>query len=356
MATASSPSRTVSSAVSPKRSASISSGGAGGVVGLQGGEQAGRGRPGQAEAAGQRRRRAVALPLAQEGQQRERSMDGLGLLGTDSRKLTSAFRRYNVTATLAPVVDRLFDDASLFPPAQLPMQAALAAHDRLRRDASTAPLVGPFLCPASRFPELDTCLASGLPRPPELGVIAYDGDAPWATVYATPGIVQVEAPQSARPPEPPRQVHRYVEIARGLDTDAVAAALDEMAASGARAKVRCGGPTPDDVPRCDWLAGARGGGARGGPPLEGPPRVHHPLRSTERGDLRHGLVNLLAAAGAAHAGADVTTVSEVLASEEAAADTSALVEHAAGARELLMSVGTCSIDETAEGLRSRGLL
>src|ERR687892_738158 len=276
MATASSPSRTVSSAVSPKRSASISSGGAGGVVGLQGGEQAGRGRPGQAEAAGQRRRRAVALPLAQEGQQRERSMDGLGLLGTDSRKLTSAFRRYNVTATLAPVVDRLFDDASLFPPAQLPMQAALAAHDRLRRDASTAPLVGPFLCPASRFPELDTCLASGLP--------------------------------------------------------------------------------PDDVPSCDGLAAALGGCAGRGLQLKATAGLHHPFRSMERGDLRHGLVNLLAAAGAAHAGADVTTVSEVLASEEAAADTSALVEHAAGARELLMSVGTCSIDETAEGLRSRGLL
>src|ERR687892_694642 len=297
MATASSPSRTVSSAVSPKRSASMSSAGRAASrsmgstlaasasspspspqpAGVRRGGA--RGPPGQAEAAGQRRRRAVALPLAQEGQQRERSMDGLGLLGTDSRKLTSAFRRYNVTATLAPVVDRLFDDASLFPPAQLPMQAALAAHDRLRRDASTAPLVGPFLCPASRFPELDTCLASGLPRPPA-----------------------------------------------------------------------------DDVPSCDWLAAALVGGAGRGLQLRAPAGLHHPFRSTERGDLRHGLVNLLAAAGAAQAGADVTTVSEVLATEEAAADASALVEHAAGAPEALMSVGTFSIDETAEGLRSRGLL
>lgn len=323
---------------------------------LQGGEQAGRGRPGQAEAAGQRRRREVALPPAQEGQQRERSIDGLGLLGTDSRKLTSAIRRYNVTATLAPVVERLFDDASLFPPAQLPMQAALAAHDRLRRDASTAPLVGPFLCPASRFPELDTCLASGLPRPPELGVIAYDGDAPWAAIYATPGIVQVEAPQTARPPEPPRRVHRYVEIARDLDVDALAAALDQVAAGGARGKVRCGGPTLDDVPSCDWLAAALVGCAGRGVQLKATAGLHHPFRSTRPGELRHGLVNLLAAAGAAHAGADAATVSEVLATEEADADPAALVEHAARARELLMSVGTCSIDETAEGLRSRGLL
>jgi hypothetical protein len=264
-----------------------------------------------------------------------------------------------VTTTLAAVVEHLFDDASLFPPAQLPMQAALADHDRLRRHAATANLVGPFLCPASRFPELDICLASGLPRPPEFGVIAYDGDAPWATIYGTPGIVQVEAPQSARPPEPPRDVRRYVELARDLDADAMAAALDEVAASGARAKVRCGGPTPEDVPSCDWLAAALVGCAGRELQLKATAGLHHPFRSTGPDELRHGLVNLLAAAGAARAGADVATVSEILATEEAAAETSdasVFVEQAVGARELLMSVGTCSIDETAEGLRARGLL
>src|SRR5512132_1545496 len=133
-------------------------------------------------------------------------------MDTSRRKLTSDLRRYNVTTTLAAVVERLFDDASLFPPARLPMAAALTAHERLRQGPLAA-MVGPFLYPASRFEELEACLSSGLPRPPELGVIAYGGDAPWPVIYATPGIVQVEAPEAARPPEPPRGVRRYVEVA-----------------------------------------------------------------------------------------------------------------------------------------------
>jgi hypothetical protein len=257
-----------------------------------------------------------------------------------------------VTTTLAAVVERLFDDASLFPPARLPMAAALTAHQRLRQ-GPRAPMVGPFLYPASRFDEL-ACLSSGLPRPPELGVIAYDGDAPWAIIYATPGIVQVEAPQSARPPEPPRGVRRYVEIAPHADAGAMAAGLDEVAGTGARAKVRCGGLTPDDVPSCDWLAAALAGCVERGITLKATAGLHHPFRSTGPDGPRHGLVNLLAAAGAAHGGADAATLSEILAVEGDATPT--LPERVAGAREVLASVGTCSIDETVEGLWARGLL
>jgi hypothetical protein len=258
-----------------------------------------------------------------------------------------------VTSTLAAVAERLFDDASLFPPARLPMAAALTAHQRLRQ-GPLAPMVGPFLYPASRFDELEAGLSSGLPRPPELGVIAYDGDAPWAIIYATPGIVQVEAPQSARPPEPPRGVRRYVEIAPQADAGAMAAGLDEVAATGARAKVRCGGLTPDDVPSCDWLAAALAGCVERGITLKATAGLHHPFRSTGPDGPRHGLVNLLAAAGAAHAGADAATLSEILAVEGDATPT--LLARVADAREVLASVGTCSIDETVEGLTARGLL
>jgi hypothetical protein len=258
-----------------------------------------------------------------------------------------------VTTTLVGVVERLFDDASLFPPARLPMAAALAAHERLRR-GPLAPTVGPFLYPASRFDELEACLSSGLPRPPELGVIAYDGDAPWAVIYAAPGIVQVEAPQSARPPEPPRGVRRYVEIAPHADARALAAVLDEVAGTGARAKVRCGGLTPEDVPSCEWLAAAIAGCAERGITLKATAGLHHPFRATGADGPRHGLVNLLAAAGAAHAGADAAVLSGILAVE--GDGSTVLLEHVEGARGLLASVGTCSIDETVEGLTARGLL
>ena len=258
-----------------------------------------------------------------------------------------------MATTLTAVVERLFDDASLFPPARLPMGAALTAHQRLRQ-GRLAPMVGPFLYPASRFDELEACLSSGLPRPPELGVIAYDGGAPWAVIYATPGIVQVEAPQSARPPEPPRGVRRYVEIAPNADAAAMVAGLDEVAGTGARAKVRCGGLAPADVPSCDWLAAALAGCVERGIPLKATAGLHHPFRSTGPDGPRHGLVNLLAAAGAAHAGADAATLSEILAVE--GDGTAALLGRVGAARQVLASVGTCSIDETVDGLTARGLL
>jgi hypothetical protein len=258
-----------------------------------------------------------------------------------------------VTTTLTAAVDRLFDDASLFPPARLPMAAALAAHQRLRH-GPLAPTVGPFLYPASRFDELEASLSSGLPRPPEMGVIAYGGDAPWAVIYATPGIVQVEAPQSARPPEPPRGVRRYVEVAAHADAAALAHVLDEVAGTGVRAKVRCGGLTPADVPSCEWLADVLAGCAARGIALKATAGLHHPFRATGPDGPRHGLVNLLAAAGAAHAGADAATLSEILAVE--GDGTGALLDHVEGARKLLASVGTCSIAETVEALTARGLL
>ncbi len=258
-----------------------------------------------------------------------------------------------MSPTLAAVVERLFDDASLFPPARLPMTTALTAHQRLRQ-GPLAPTVGPFLYPASRFDELEACLSAGLPRPPELGVIAYGDDAPWAVIYATPGIMQVEAPQSARPPEPPRGVRRYVEIAPHADAAAMGAGLDRVAGTGARAKVRCGGLAPEDVPSCDWLAAALAGCVERGITVKATAGLHHPFRSTGPDGPRHGLVNLLAAAGAANAGADAATLSGILADEGDGAP--ALLERVEGAREVLASVGTCSIDETVEGLTARGLL
>ena len=51
----------------------------------------------------------------------------------------------------------LFDDAALFPPAELPMPQAVAAH-LAHRQAWYGPLVGPFVCPTKRLPELAAVL------------------------------------------------------------------------------------------------------------------------------------------------------------------------------------------------------
>ena len=197
----------------------------------------------------------------------------------------------------------LFDDASLFPPARSPWPRRCRA-PRACAGGRWLPMVGPFLCPASRLDELEACLASGLPRPPELGVIGYGGRPLGGHLRHAGDRAGRGAPVGAatRPPRgvscatsrsPPTPVPR-----------SMAAVLDEVAGTAARAKVRCGGLTPEDVPPCDWLAAALAAVSNGGSSLKATAGLHHPFRSTGPDGPRHGFVNLLAAAGAAHAGAD----------------------------------------------------
>ena len=255
--------------------------------------------------------------------------------------------------TLVAAVDRFFDDASLFPPAGLPMAQALAAHARVREGPYSS-VVGPFLCPAARLAELDACVASGQPRPAEIGVIAYDARTNWSQIYATPGLVQVEAPQTARLPEAARRVRRYLEIGSHTGPGALDGALDMIAASGTRAKVRCGGLTRDDVPTCAWLAAVLVGCAQRELKLKATAGLHHAFRQSTDNGPQHGFVNLLAAAAAAHRAAPVETVTDILAAEEDQAP--ALIAQVGRGRELLVSVGTCSIDEPVAELTERGLL
>ncbi|HET8620973.1 MAG TPA: hypothetical protein VFM27_18525, partial [Acidimicrobiales bacterium] len=112
-------------------------------------------------------------------------------------------------------------------------------------------LVGPFLCPASRLPELDACLAGGVPEPASVGVVGYEGFSGWRRVFATRGLVQVEVPAGTRVPMPPGRVRLYVELG---PRDDLGRSLDAIAAGGHRVKVRGTGLTRHAVPSCGWLA------------------------------------------------------------------------------------------------------
>jgi len=251
---------------------------------------------------------------------------------------------------LSVTLSRLFDDAGLFPPAKLPMADALAAHDR----AVTGPqcdMVGPFLCPASRLAELDACVAAGAERPRSIGVVCYAGERGWQRAFAVPGLVQVEAPLGAGMPRPPGRVLAYLELPHHGPVDE---ALDAVAAAGARAKVRCGGQTPAAVPSVAWLASVLVGCAARGLALKATAGLHQPYRANGSEAPRHGFVNLLAAVAVARTRAPVAEVAAVLALEEA--DAGHLSDRVGGARQMLASIGTCSIDEPIEALTARGLL
>ena len=123
--------------------------------------------------------------------------------------------------------------------------------------------------------------------------------------------------------------------------------------AGARAKVRCGGLTPEAVPRPAWLAAVLVGCAARGLPLKATAGLHQPYHRAGGPDgVRHGFVNLLAAAAAAAGGATVVDVSAILTYEEPAA--AALTSRVQGGG--CSPIGTCSIDEPLAALAERGLL
>ena len=251
---------------------------------------------------------------------------------------------------LRALLDRLFDDAGLFPPARLPMAEALRAHDFATTGLHRR-MVASFVCPAGRLPELDALVTAGLPRPAALAVAGHDGPGAWRGVYAAPGLVQVEAAHGVRVPPPPGRVLRYVEVAPHL---ALAPSLDAVQSAGARVAVRCDGLTGDTVPSCDWLAGVLAGSAdrrlvvkAGG--------LDHPFREVAPDRVHHGFVNLLAAAAAARAWRPPAEVSDLLAAAEGRY--AELATYLSGpSRELVASVGTSSIATAAGALDARGLL
>src|SRR5262249_60549248 len=73
-------------------------------------------------------------------------------------------------STVPTLLDRLIDDAALFPPGNAPMATAVPAHLEYIRNGG---LVGRFLCPASRMDELAAALPPGTTV--ELGLILDTG-------------------------------------------------------------------------------------------------------------------------------------------------------------------------------------
>jgi hypothetical protein len=212
-------------------------------------------------------------------------------------------------------------------------------------------VAGPFLCPATRLPELTACVAAGVPAPETIGVVGYDRSTGWRQVFATPGLVHVETRAAARVPMAPGRVRRYVEVG---PQDDLAGALDAIASAGYRVKVRTSGPTRYAVPASEWLASVLVGCEGRKLVLKAAGDLHHPFRESGDAGHHHGFVNLLAAAAATRSGAPAPAVAAVLSAE--GADAEALVDRVGGSRELVASVTVRSVDDTVQELTARGLL
>jgi hypothetical protein len=268
--------------------------------------------------------------------------------------------------------ERLIDDAALFPPGNAPMSEAVPAHLDLRTSPLDA-IVGPFLCPATRLPELSSILPDG--RTLEVGLIVdtgLDGIAATLTAARTDdrlrtAIVEVAVPSGTDLAAGARRavdevertapdVRLHVELPRSAGWQD---ALDVLAGAGRGAKFRTGGLAPElfptDAELATFIAVCRDRSV----PFKCTAGLHHAVRYTDpaTGFRHHGVLNIVVATARAVAGDAVEdALAEerpgVLADEARAIDPSTAV----ATRALFASYGSCSVEEPVADLRMLGLL
>ncbi len=266
---------------------------------------------------------------------------------------------------------RLIDDAALFPPRSAAMDEAVTGHTG-HRTAWYAPAVGPFLCPASRLAEL-----SGQATGP-LGVAIVVDTGTGGIEPAVRAVLDdprldlhgVEVPLRGEPPhesarraavaldtalldvDEPDDLGVYLEVPR---TAGWRSALEAVADSGYRAKLRTGGAAPEAYPAEEEVAAFVLACLELDVPFKFTAGLHRAVRNTTDDGLeQHGFVNALLAVADALDGADGATVAATLADRDAAelaARVRALPQgRAAAVRTWLGSYGSCSIDEPIDDL------
>jgi hypothetical protein len=242
-------------------------------------------------------------------------------------------------AAFAALFGGLFDDAAIFPPGNLPLPDAVAAH-RTYRDN---PLVGPFVCSLARLAELDALLD----HPLDVAVVIPAG------LFELPPlrhvrIVSVERRADAVGDSP--DVPTYVEL------PTLPATARDLAGIG-RVKFRTGGLHAAAFPSEAALAAAISAAVAAGAPFKCTAGLHRAVRHTGAdGFEHHGFLNVLLATHAALSGGDgAATLAErdgaLLAARLRALPDAAL----ARTRESFRSFGTCSIAEPVTDLHALGL-
>jgi hypothetical protein len=271
----------------------------------------------------------------------------------------------------------LFDDASLFPPASLPMAEAVRGHRR-HQTAWYSDMSGPFVCTGTRIGELGAALTAAGIAELELAVVLPGGadlDAAVDAVFSDPRLrlraVELPIAPSADP------LAAVSEAAAALDRTPLAGAAafievpaSQLTADVARviadhrylAKVRTGGTTPEAFPDEPTLAACLAALVAERQPFKCTAGLHHAIRhsAVDTGFEHHGFLNVLLAVAAALTNEPIEKVTAELADPAAgriAAKVSELpADTALAVRELFTSFGTCSTDEPVTDLVTLGLI
>lgn len=302
-----------------------------------------------------------------------------------------------VTDARRVLLERLIDDAGLFPPARLPMGEALAAH-AANRFSPVAWIQGRFVCPASRLVEIGPAWPEGLSSI-RLAVVcdragaadALGFSAALAADLADAALVErgrqpmrVELVE-ARLPAPAAAAELTAAVRQAnftaaviamaeapdstdagslRDTVAAVAAARDAGATRLGAKIRCGGLEAELIPASAAVAAFLASAVIGDVPYKATAGLHHPLRGIDpaSGMRMHGFVNLIVAGALLRTGAvDESGAARILDDEDPGSFVATperigwrdrVIEAAAlGSvrEEGLTAYGSCSFDEpTAE--------
>jgi len=280
-------------------------------------------------------------------------------------------------STVPALFRRLVDDAAMFPPGDLPLAEAVAAH-RAHRTSPYADLVGPFVCTDEDLMKVAAEAARTGDEPLEVTVVItggaggiepavrYGDRSADITVSAVEVRLRNEDDLSRNALRVVRacddcldEENAYVEV--GLD-GAWERALDVVADAGYAAKLRTGGLDASLFPAEGQVAAFITACLDREVAFKCTAGLHNAVRHTaaDTGFQHHGFLNVLLATRASLDGGSQDEVAAVLANrdgERLAAQARELSEdQAAGTRRWFTSFGSCSIDEPRHDLTTLKLL
>lgn len=283
---------------------------------------------------------------------------------------------------VGPLFAGLCDDAAMFPPGDAPAAAAVPGH-AAHRAAWYAPLVGPLLVPAGRIDEVAAAIRveadlGGRPEQPDAVLVVPGGPRALHSAlddarHRSLRVVGVEvacdragdaagatrAAVAALREELPAGVGGVVEVRRG---DGMAAALEAVAGTGWRAKLRTGGLAAEAFPGPAEVARFLRACVALHLPFKCTAGLHHAVRHTDpaTGFTHHGFLNILAATHVARDGGDESDIADTLDQRSgrslAAAVADLPPDQVAATRAAFTAYGTCSIAEPLNDLAALDLI
>lgn len=300
--------------------------------------------------------------------------------------MPTEIRAQKIPAAVRTLLAGVIDFAGLFPPAALSLPAAVRNYATYQLGENSW-MLGRFIIPASRLPELSEALRVQTAKEPwKISALAGENyESEMASIVRFNSDNQVHAVVDTIEAKPELQDHMAELIAAApAGTQASAEiplwtsseALTALRRSGAYAKVRTGGLVPGTIPSVRDLAAFLSNAAKSGTPFKATAGLHHPLRClkplTYGPDApaaeMHGFINLLLACGFALSGASIEVLCEVLSDQNAASFefsdsgvrwkqqrlSNFQLQHAR--ERLLLSFGSCSFEEPVHELSALGWL